>query len=229
MGSGGALDPQGPVAEITADLWWLMLWLGVAVFVVFAILLARALVRDRASDHVDPADDRHADPDEPRVARWLWGWGVVGPGIVLVVVFGATVAAMVDLPMRATTDDALVVQVVGRQFSYEVTYPESGVVVTNELHLPVDREVELRLTSADVIHSFWVPELGGKVDMMPDRINTMVVQADRAGEHRLRCAEFCGLDHAGMVMPVIVEPAADFEAWLTRQVGGGEPTDDDDG
>lgn len=80
----------------------------------------------------------------------------------------------------------------------------------NELHIPVGRPIALRLTSADVIHSFWVPELGGKMDMLPDGVNTLVLQADVAGEHVSRCAEFCGLDHADMRLLVTAEPADDF-------------------
>lgn len=212
MTPGGALDPQGPVAATMADLWWLMFWLGLVVFLVFVVLLALGL-RRRGQDPADPIESTTAG-DDVRVGRWFLGWGVAGPAIVLVVVFGATVAAMVDLPTAASADDAVVVEVVGRQWSYEVTYPDAGVTTTDELHLPVGREVELRLTSADVIHSFWVPELGGKVDMMPGRVNTLVLQADAAGEHQMRCAEFCGLEHARMMMPVVAEDAADFDDWL---------------
>lgn len=203
-----------------ADLWWLMLWVGLAVFVVFAALLVRGMVRG-SDDQRDPADERDPNRDEGRLGRWFVGWGVVGPTIVLVVVFGATVAAMRALPTAEEAgDEALVVEVVGRQWSYDVTYPESGVTARNELHLPVGREVVFELTSADVIHSFWVPSLGGKVDMMPDRVNTLVLQADEAGEHTMRCAEFCGLEHARMMMPVVAEDPADFEAWLAARVPG---------
>lgn len=225
MTPGGALDPQGPVAATMADLWWLMLWVGLAVFVVFAVLLVRAMLRG-SDDHHDPADERDPNRDAGRLGRWFVGWGVVGPTVVLVVVFGATVAAMRALPTADEAgDEALVVEVVGRQWSYDVTYPASGVTTRNELHLPVGREVVFELTSADVIHSFWVPSLGGKVDMMPDRVNTMVLQADEAGEHTMRCAEFCGLEHARMMMPVVAEDPADFEAWLAARV----PGDDADG
>ena len=149
--NGGSLDPQGPVAAAMADLWWLMLALGVAVFVVFVVLLAIGLFR-RSSEGggQSTAEASH------RTARWFVGWGVLGPLVVIVVVFGATIQAMRVIPDEAPAD-ALVIDVVGHQWWYEVSYPDRGVTTTNELHLPVGRPVALRLTSSDVIHSFWVP------------------------------------------------------------------------
>lgn len=203
----GLLEPGGPVAETIADLWWLLLGLGTAVFVVFAVLLFRGLFRSPGK----------AEPDaRKRVGRWLVGGGVLMPAVVLVVVFGATVWAMRVTPTTASRD-ALVVEVVGHQWWFEVHYPDEGVTTTNELHIPVGRRVVLRLTSADVIHSFWVPELGGKMDMLPDDTNALVLQADEPGEYYSRCAEFCGLHHAEMKMLVIAEPADRFAAWVAAQ------------
>lgn len=202
----GSLDPRGPVAEAMADLWWLMLVLGVAVFVVFAVVLAVGLFRRPA-----------AEPPEGRsFGRWMVGWGVVGPAVILIVVFVATVYAMRVMPTDVPPD-ALVIEVVGHQWWYEVHYPDDGITMTNELHIPVGRPVALRLTSADVIHSFWVPELGGKLDMLPDGVNTLVLQADVPGEYQNRCAEFCGLEHADMQMTVVAEPAERFAAWVADQ------------
>jgi cytochrome c oxidase subunit 2 len=210
MGSGGVLDPHGPVAGSIEGLWWLTLWLGLAVFVVFAAFLARALFRRRREDEPERAG---------RIDRWFLVWGVAGPLVVLAVVFAATVNVMRTTPHEAP-DDALVVEVVGHQFFYEVRYPDSGVTTTDELHLPVGQPVALELTSADVIHSFWVPALAGKRDMLPSRINTLVVEADRTGRHTMRCAEFCGLDHANMSMTVVVEEPAAFEQWLATLAAG---------
>ena len=207
----GAFDPQGPAAEVIAELWWLLLGLGVAVFVVFAVLLGMGLFRRR------PAGPQQA---AHRFGRWFVGWGVVVPLLILVVVLGATVQAMRVLP-GTTTSGALAVEIVGHQFWWEVRYPDERVTATNELHLPVGRPVELRLTSADVIHSFWVPELGGKLDLLPDKVNTLVLRADEPGEHLSICAEFCGLRHADMRMRVVVEPADRFAAWVASRRGGG--------
>lgn len=201
-----ALDPQGPVAEAIADLWWVMLALGVAVFTVFAVLLVVGLVRR-------PQAGNDASPS---TGRWIIGGGVVMPLVVLVVVFGATIYAMRVVPTTAP-EDALIVDIIGYQWRYEISYPEQGVGPVDELHIPVGRPVALQLTSADVIHSFWVPALGGKLDMLPDGTNTLVLQADEPGEHRARCAEFCGLHHTSMELLVVAEPAAEFAAWLEDQ------------
>ncbi len=205
---GGSFDPQGPVAQAMADLWWFMLALGTVVFVVFGLLLALG-VRHRPSTSADDDEARH-------VRRWIVGGGVVMPTLVVLAVFVATVYAMRVVPTSAPAD-ALTIDVVGHQFWYEVSYPGEGVTARNELHIPVGRPVALRLTSADVIHSFWVPELAGKMDMLPDGVNTLVLQADEPGEHRSRCAEFCGLEHAHMELVVVAEPAEEFAAWLGEQ------------
>jgi len=133
-------------------------------------------------------------------------------------VFGATVRAMRFVPTTAPPE-ALVIEVVGHQFWWEVRYPEQGVTVRDELHLPVGRRVNLQLTSADVIHSFWVPELAGKIDLLPARTNTLVLEADRPGDHRSRCAEFCGLEHTRMVLTVVAESEERFAAWVAERRG----------
>jgi cytochrome c oxidase subunit 2 len=208
--SGGVLDPHGPAAAAAADLWWLMLWLGIAAFLVFAGALGAGLLRRRRTETVAPED-------EPRlVGRWIVAGGVVLPAVVITVVFGATLAAMRHTPTTAP-DGALEVEIVGHQFWYEVRYPEAGVTTANELHLPVGRPIAFRLTSADVIHSFWIPALGGKMDLLPERTNTLVLEADRPGEHVSRCAEFCGLQHALMQVVAVVESEEDFAAWLDER------------
>jgi cytochrome c oxidase subunit 2 len=200
----GSLDPRGPAAETIADLWWLMLGLGIAVFVIFTVVLAIGLVRRPRGD------ERRAGN------RMILTGGVVLPVVVLVVVFGATVAAMRELP-DDPPDDALVIEVTGHQWWFEVTYPDLGVTTVDELHLPVGEPVALHLTSADVIHSFWVPELGGKLDMLPEDTNVLVLQADEPGEYGAPCAEFCGLEHARMRVHVVAESPEAFDAWIEEQ------------
>jgi cytochrome c oxidase subunit II len=204
-GRSGSLDPRGPSAESIADTWWLMLGLGIAVFALFAVLLAVGLFRRGRAEQAQPSEK-----------RWIVGGGVVLPVVVLVIVFGATVAAMRTLSEDAPPG-ALVVEVTGHQWHFEVDYPEAGITTVGELHLPVGRPVEFHLTSADVIHSFWVPELGGKMDMLPDGVNVLVLQADEPGEWDTQCAEFCGLEHATMQLTVVAESAEDFAAWIEDQ------------
>jgi cytochrome c oxidase subunit II len=210
---GGVLDPQGPVSQAMADLWWLMLGLGGVVAVVVVVVLALGLFRRR------PAAEQETGRERPnRFGRWFVVAGVVAPMVILLVVFGATVRAMRLVPTTAPSD-ALVIEVVGHQFWWEVRYPDAGVTVTNELHLPVGRPVNLQLTSADVIHSFWVPALAGKLDLLPDHPNTLVLEADQPGVHRGRCAEFCGLEHTKMVLTVVAEPEDRFVSWLAERRG----------
>jgi len=204
----GSLDPAGSNAEIIADLWWVMLWLGSAVFLVFAVALAIGITR-RPRERTDAGTQRRLD-------RWILGGGVVLPVVVLVVVFGATVHVMRELP-DDPEQDALVVEITGFQWAYEVAYPDHGVEGADVLHLPVGRQVALHLRSEDVIHSFWVPELAGKLDMLPDGTNVLVLRANEPGEWTARCAEFCGLEHATMQLPVVAEPPEQFESWLQAQ------------
>jgi cytochrome c oxidase subunit II len=212
----GTLDPQGPGARPAAELWWLMLWLGTAVFVLFAVLLVAAIVRGRGGERSLLPEDRRL------VGRWIVTGGVVLPAVVIVVVFWATLSAMRDTPAVASSD-ALRVEIVGHQFWYEIRYPDEGIVTANELHIPVGREVSLELRSGDVVHSFWVPELGGKVDMLPERTNTLILSADEPGEYPSRCAEFCGIQHARMGMLVVASEAEEFDAWVAEQRRAAEP------
>jgi cytochrome c oxidase subunit II len=210
---GGALDPQGPVSEAMAELWWVMLGLGVAVFLVVAVVLVLGLFRRRQTGEPQPGGQR---PNS--FGRWFVVGGVVAPLVILLVVFGATIRAMRSVPTTAPPE-ALVVEIVGHQFWWEVRYPAEGITVRDELHLPVGRPVSLQLTSADVIHSFWVPALAGKLDLLPNHTNTLVLEADEPGEHRSRCAEFCGLEHTTMVLTVVAEPEERFASWVAERRG----------
>jgi cytochrome c oxidase subunit 2 len=208
----GAFDPQGPVAGAMEGLWWLMFWLGTAVFVVFAVLLAVGLFRRRTAAGSEPESQAPA-------VRVLIVVGVVVPFLIILVVLVASTAAMRWVPTSAPAD-AMTVEMVAHQWFWEVRYPDRQVTTRNELHLPVGQPINLQLTSADVIHSFWVPELGGKMDALPDGVNTLVLQADQPGEHQSLCAEFCGLEHAKMRLRVVAEPTERFETWIAEQEAG---------
>jgi cytochrome c oxidase subunit II len=212
MVAAGSLDPRGPVADEIASLWWLLLILGTAVYLVFAVALAVALVRRRGPQ---PEAARHLGTS--RLARsWIIGAGVVMPIIVLAVVYAATLVATGDT-FRKPPPNALVVEVVGHQWFWEVRYPHTGLTTRNELHIPVGSPVEVRLTSADVIHSFWVPQLAGKMDALPERTNVLVLEAEYPGEHTTMCAEFCGLRHTEMILRVVAESPDRFDAWLSEE------------
>ncbi len=217
----GSLDPQGPAAQTIADLWWIMLGLGAVVFVVFGIALALGLFRRRPH-----SDDGSSNQASSVSGRWFAVVGVVLPAIVVVVVLVATVVAMRALPNSPSgSPGALEIEIIGHQWWWEVRYSEEGFTTANELHIPVGRSVTLRLSATDVIHSFWVPRLGGKIDMLPDGTNTMVLEADAPGEHSSQCAEFCGIGHANMALTVVAEPEREFLSWVAaRQRPTEEPS-----
>lgn len=208
-GLGGALDPRGPAAREISDLWWVLLLLGAVVYVGVVAFLVVGLMRRRRDDSAAPGD-------EGVPSKWILLGGVALPAVVLAVVFGFSLASMSALT-NDIPDDAVVIDVVGRQWWWEVSYEGHDFVTANEIHIPVGEPVALRVTSADVIHSFWVPQLAGKIDALPDGINTMVIEADEAGRFGGRCAEFCGLQHTKMGIDVIAEPREDFDSWLEGQ------------
>jgi cytochrome c oxidase subunit II len=208
----GSLDPAGPFARTIADLWWLMLIIGTAVYLVFAYYLGLGIFRAR---------DRSPEPTSPDATHpWILRYGVVMTILVLIVVLVATLIAMREVPTEAP-QDALQVHVVGHQFWWDVRYPDAGIRLRNEMRIPVGRPVLVTLWSADVIHSFWVPRLAGKVDALPDHPNTLVLQADEPGEYLSMCAEFCGLRHADMILTVMAEPEDEFTSWLSSGGGNG--------
>lgn len=190
-----------------------MLVIGSAVFVLVAVLLVAGL-RHRGDD-AEPVQQGRA---------WLVGGGVVLPAVGVFVVLVATLAIMRD---TADAEDAeLSVDVIGHQFWWEFRYPDRDVVTAGELHIPAGTPVALQLTSSDVIHSFWVPELAGKLDALPEDVNVLVVEADEPGRYRGKCAEFCGLHHASMDLVVVAHSPADFATWLDDQAApAAEPTD----
>ncbi len=204
----------GPAAEQIGDLFWAMTILGAIVFVAFCLALVYALRhRRRPVEPPTPEVDR-------RSTRMILLWGGVIPALILVPLFIWTVQTLDALDPRSRSPD-LVVDLVGKQWWWEVRYRDSVpgrvFVTANELHVPVGKRVELRLTATDVIHSFWVPELHGKTDLIPGRENVTWIQADRPGVYSGRCAEYCGMQHAAMGLLVIAQPQEEFDAWATGQ------------
>ena len=209
--SPSSLDPAGPGAQDIATLWWILLAAGTAVFVLVLALFVVPLLRRRR----DEAGDRD-DVPAGKAARWIVWLGIVLPTVVLTGVLVVTVLTMRSVS-RAAPEGSVQIEVTGYQFWWAANYPEHGVTVANELHIPVGEPVELRLTSADVIHSLWVPELHGKLDLLPETTNTLVLEADEPGIYGGECAEFCGLQHANMGFLVVAQPRDEFDAWLAAQ------------
>lgn len=147
--------------------------------------------------------------------RWLIGGGVILPSaaMVAVLVFGVPLGHRM-LPLPPDDGPALRIEVTGHQWWWQVRYPGTGRQLKDEVYIPVGQPIDIHLTSADVIHSFWVPRLAGKLDAIPGRTNVLRLQATEPGEYRGQCAEFCGLRHAHMQFTVKALPQDQFNAWL---------------
>ncbi|MCF6506059.1 cytochrome c oxidase subunit II [Blastococcus sp. MG754426] len=214
---GSVLDPVGPEAAQIAGLTWFMIVLGGLLWLATVVFLVLAL-RHRA--HREPrANDRGAK-------AFIAVWGVVVPVVVLPIVFVYSLVVGVQTSRPAPPGE-LTVEVVGHQFWWEVRYPEAGVVTANEIHVPVDRPVRLELTSADVIHSLWIPPVAGKLDLFPGHTNVLSLQVDEAGRYLGECAEFCGIQHARMQFVLVAQEEEEFSEHLRAlQAGPAEPGSD---
>jgi cytochrome c oxidase subunit 2 len=214
-GCGGDQSPLSPDSEAgrqIATLWWWMLVIATIVFLGAVLLLVMAWFRR----------GRRGLPlfgENERLSTGLVVvFGMAIPIVVNVAVFifaNLVVIHQTEAPAKAST--AMTVTVIGHQWFWEVRYPGSTAVTANEIHIPVDTRVNLVARSDDVIHSFWVPELNRKIDMIPGQANRLLLDADDPGVYRGQCAEFCGLQHAHMVMKVFVDPPAEFRDWLRRE------------
>ena len=206
MGPGSVLDPAGPRAARIAELTWLLTALGTAVFLIVVALLLLVIVRSVRGS----ARPIRRLPSDLAI---IVAGGIVLPAIVLPFLWAVTLRDMRALAEPPGPPE-LTIEIVGRQFGYLVRYPGRDLVATDTIRIPAGRTVIVRVTSSDVIHSFWVPRLMEKVDMIPGRTNERWVVADRAGRYLLQCAEFCGLYHARMRAWVEALPPAEFDAWL---------------
>jgi len=211
------LDPAGPRAAAIDRLGWIMIIAGAAIFALVLLLTAWAILA-------------------PRPARkWLgsravviWG-GVAFPVVALsaLLVYGLALAGALSMPPG---DAPLRIAVIGERWWWRIHYlgPDGApaLVSANEIRIPTGRPIEIILTSPDVIHSFWVPNLDGKRDMIPGRENILVTQADRPGVYRGQCAEYCGLQHALMAFDVVAYEPPEFDRWLAAQrAPAATPTD----
>jgi cytochrome c oxidase subunit 2 len=204
-----ALNPKGPAAERIASVWWIMFGLAAAVYVVVGGLIVAAAVRKPETEGDEGRRLRISDN------HFIWVGGIIVPTIILGIL--AVVTVQSTRVLAKAQPDALHITVTGYRWWWEVRYPNEGIVTANEIRIPAGRPIELALESIDVIHSFWVPQLAGKGDLVPGQRNVLRLQADQPGEYRGQCAEYCGAQHAKMAFLVIAEPAADFERWVARQ------------
>jgi len=201
------LDPAGPQAVHIARLWWLMFWVCGAVFVIVMLFVGLALVR-RNRQAIDSS------------LRAGVGAAVALTVLILLVLLVASVWTGRAIASLGASS-AVSIDITGHQWwwdiQYEASVPSERVKTANEIHVPIGRPVVLKVTSSDVIHSFWVPNLHGKRDLIPGYTTAIWIQADRPGTYRGQCAEFCGLEHAKMAFYVTAETNNDFERWLADQ------------
>ncbi len=216
------LNPRGPAAAEVAALWWWMLAVtGIPALLTIAFAVAAAL-RRRAQALAAPDHSEH--PREGRIILVLGG--IVTPVILVAILVPSL---LVGRSIHTMPDPVgLTIEVVGHQYWWEVRYPELGIVDANEIHLPAGEPVAVRVRTADVIHSFWVPNLQGKLDMMPGRTLDLWLQADEPGVFRGQCAEFCGLQHALMAFEVVAHPREEFDRWAEHARRRGAHLADDD-
>jgi cytochrome c oxidase subunit II len=218
----GLFAPAGTGAHEVSPLLWGLIWLSVIVVVLIALAVVVGIA-------VRTTGDR--DPKLVPVARsgnglwWIYG-GVGVSTLVLIAFIGwtvATIAGIAKPPVAA----AFTIDVSARQwwwgFHYEDADGARAFTTANEIHIPVGQPVHFNLTSPDVIHSFWIPALGGKTDVIPGQTNEMWLEAEKPGVYRGQCSEYCGQEHAEMGLYVIAEPEAQFDAWRVAQEAAAAP------
>jgi len=217
------LDPAAVQAHRIATLWWFFFGLLSLIFVIVIAVLLRAIARRSRGIEQEPLESFHVPSaaTEQKLSRTVT-WATEGTVAILIglvvasVATGKTVARYIEAP-------GLTIEVQGNQWWWYVRYiddnPQQIVVTANEIHVPVGRSVAIRGTSNDVIHSFWVPNLNGKVDLIPSRVTYESFRIERPGHYRGQCAEFCGMQHAHMALWVVAESDEDFRKWREAQRG----------
>jgi cytochrome c oxidase subunit 2 len=210
-------DPKATPADSIYSVSMLMLAICAAIFLVVGGLLAFTIVRFRRRK----MDDSREPAQVYGSNRIEIAWTVI-PVLIVLVLGMATARTVMEVQNKRMPANALKITVVGHQWWWEFRYPELGIVTANELHVPLSTALKpvhtlLKLESADVAHSFWVPQLAGKTDVIPGITNTMWMDPRQEGIFLGNCAEYCGTQHANMLLRVIVEPPADFEKWAGAQ------------
>jgi cytochrome c oxidase subunit 2 len=202
----GQSDLARAILEVYAILTWTAVGIAAIVFAVLGWVLVR--FRERPGGPLPPQTRGHT------LLELAW---TIAPAAVLMLIAIPTIQVIFRTQPVAPPSDALRVTVRAFQWWWEFRYPDLAIVTANELHVPAGRTIVLGLEGPDVIHSFWVPRLGGKRDVVPGRANQLVFTADAPGEYWGQCAEFCGTSHANMGLRVIVDAPESFERWVAAQ------------
>lgn len=215
-GQRSALDPAGIAAERVADLYW---WMVAGAAVIWALMIFLTVYAVRARRRAENEGN----------GKWLIiGGGVVLPVVVLTALLVHGLAMLPDFTAPAPTG-SLKITIHGKQWWWRVRYEAAGnqlIEMANELRLPVNEPVEFRLESYDVNHSFWIPPLGGKLDLIPGRVTRLALKPTRTGVFQGACAEYCGLSHALMSFSVVILEKDEFNRWLANQAQPAQPVAD---
>jgi cytochrome c oxidase subunit 2 len=216
-----SINPAGPQADNLSRLWWLMFIVCSIVFVLVMIALLLALKKRTREPQAESAPILEPPDEQERRKRNAVISAVTVTVIILFVFLIASFSAGRSMTAELAQKNGLSIEVTGHQWWWEVRYQDvdaSNIFTTaNEIHIPVGVPVTFSLRGADVIHSFWVPNLAGKKDLIPGKINTIWLQADKPGVYRGQCAEYCGLQHAKMALWIVAEPQEQFNAWRQNQ------------
>jgi cytochrome c oxidase subunit 2 len=206
------LNPSGPQAQQEAGLFWFIFWVATIIFIAVTSVLLYSVIRFRARPGSPAA--RQFSGNTPLELAWT-----IVPSIVLLGVLVLTINTLF-VGLAKPEQGAFTVQAIGHQWWWEFRYPDQKVVTADELVIPVGKVVDVELISNNVIHSFWVPELAGKTDVIPGRTNKMWLKADHTGTFRGECTEYCGQQHANMNFQVVVQDDAGFQSWIAGQQAG---------
>lgn len=206
-----ALSPIGPAAGMEVDLFNLIFWIAVAVFVIVEGLLVYTIFRYRRRP------EQQGIPVQTHGNTRLEVTWTIIPTLILVFIAIPTLTTIASATTPPTGPGTLKMKVVGHQFWWEFDYPDLNVVTADELHVPVGTKVDVTVESEDVIHNFWIPKVGGKIQAIPNQVNTTWIQADQTGVYNAQCMQLCGFSHANMRMRLVSQSKADFDAWVANQ------------
>jgi cytochrome c oxidase subunit 2 len=210
--------PRSDFGKVIDELFMLISWTTLVIFVAVEALLVYCCWRFRERPGAPMPKQVHGHT--PLEIGWTVAFALV------LLVIGIPTVRVIFKTQEAPAATALRVDVAGKQWWWEFKYPSLGITTANELHLPVGETIAFHLHAPDVIHSFWIPHLGGKRDVVPHRVNRLVMTPDTPGEYPGQCAEYCGLSHANMRFRVIVHEKGEWEKWVkAQQAPPVEPTD----
>lgn len=208
---GYSLAPVGPAGQMEADLYNLIYIIAVIVFVLVEGLLLWATLRFR---HRPTAPGLPVQTHGNTILEIGW---TIAPTLILLFIAVPTLTTIASATAAPTGPDTLKVTAIGHQWWWEFDYPDLGVVTADEMHIPANTKVAVTVESADVIHSFWVPKVGGKIQAIPNEHNETWIQADQTGVFYAQCYQLCGASHANMRFRLVSQSKSDFDAWVNNQ------------